>query len=366
MMMYRRYITTGMNKKKNGLPVFFWISAAAGSRILYFLFRGQVVVDTYGYFEQAMIRTGKEEIIFYSGLSSAFTRALSGVLRFTGNIIYMAGVWQLVQQILWIILFMFGVGMIFGKAAGLAASGVFIVSPWALKSVFVLSPENYYMFYYSLFLFILGFFYTCTKKDGWPENFLGRLYLNAAGFLLGILCVWSYLGWLLFAILIYVQICNHVRWRGLLKGSETLMGTFSQTCRILTWMLIGTGAAMMRYTGLTGLAVLQQFEEWIYQLGNFKERCKEISVLLMVWTVVAFLTGIAGQLLYQKAVKSKREEMPMEEQKEAATKEQGKVKLLDNPLPVPKKHIRKEIRFDIEDVKLEFDVAVSEDDDFDI
>ncbi len=49
-------------------------------------------------------------------------------------------------------------------------------------------------------------------------------------------------------------------------------------------------------------------------------------------------------------------------------KEPAKVKLFDNPLPLPKKHVKKEISydFDVSDDMMKYDVSVSDDDDFDI
>lgn len=45
-----------------------------------------------------------------------------------------------------------------------------------------------------------------------------------------------------------------------------------------------------------------------------------------------------------------------------------KVKLIENPLPLPKKHVRREMDFDriVEWDKMKFDIAVDDADDFDI
>lgn len=44
------------------------------------------------------------------------------------------------------------------------------------------------------------------------------------------------------------------------------------------------------------------------------------------------------------------------------------MKLIENPLPLPKKHVRREMDFDrlVECDKMKFDVPVDESDDFDI
>lgn len=48
--------------------------------------------------------------------------------------------------------------------------------------------------------------------------------------------------------------------------------------------------------------------------------------------------------------------------------EKPKVNYIENPLPLPKKHVKKEMDYDrtIEDISLDFDIAIGENDDFDI
>lgn len=367
MMMYRRCTTTGMNKKKIKLPIWLWFFITAGSRVLYFWIRRGNAADTYGYFEEAMIRTGRNEAVFRSGLSHAFIQAMSGILRFTGNIIDMACVWQMVMQILWIMLFLAGISMIFGKAAGLLASGIFILSPWTARSVFVISPENYYMLHLSLLLVMLGFVHDRNQNTGWCENFWHRTYLSITGLFLGIVCVWNYSGWILAVLMVYIQASSYRISRDRAKKDERFIGPLSQSGRLTVWFGLGMCAAWMRHTGFTGLSILQQVSVWISQLWDVRARCIEVSGYLMFGLMAAFITGIVCRFVSRKAQKpEKKEEVPMEEKKDVPIQEQGKVKLLDNPLPVPKKHVKREIRFDVDDVKLEFDISISEDDDFDI
>ncbi len=379
-MMYRRYITTGMNKQKRGLLFFSGVVLIICSRILFFFFAGLEVEDTYGYFEQAMIRTGKTEFVFSSGLSYAFTHALSVVLRFVGNRHFMAGLWQMLLQILWMSLFLEGTGKLLGRAAGFVSSLTLMLSPWIFKSVFVITPENYFMLYAAFVLVLLGHYAKAAKEKGWRENFPGRLYLAAVGGLLGLLCIWSYLGWVLFFICIYLQVKNYRHWKGKTIDRERMMGAAAQGVRVLFWFLAGILACLMRYTAFTGLPILGQLDWWRSYLTDIHSQGQEISGLLTLWLITAFGAGVICRRVSEKHEKPEEEEMIMEEtaveerkglqetaEKDGnAEKEQAKVKLLDNPLPVPKKHVKKEIAFDIEDVKMEFDISVSEDDDFDI
>lgn len=377
-MTYRRYITIGMNKRKSGLLFFTGVLFIICSRILFFFFAGAGVEDTYGYFEQAMIRMEKTEPFFSSGLSYGFTHALSVALRFVGNRHFMAGLWQMTLQILWMILFLAGAGMLLGWAAGFAATVVLMVSPWVFNSVFVIAPENYFMLYASLFLVLLGYYAKTAWEKGWRENFPGRLYLAAAGILLGVLCTWNYLGLVLVVLSVYVQIENHRLWKGKTIDRERMMGTGIQCASLLVWVFVGILAGLMRYTALTGLSILQQLGWWGAYLTDFGKQGQEVSGLLSLWLITAWTAGIVYRRLRRKPVEPGEEEMTEEReetnegtevhQETDAGEEQEKVKFLENPLPVPKKHVKKEIAFDfdIEDAKMEFDISVSEKDDFDI
>ena len=59
-----------------------------------------------------------------------------------------------------------------------------------------------------------------------------------------------------------------------------------------------------------------------------------------------------------------------EEKNEAVTEKDNivnsDVKYIENPLPLPKKHVNKTMDFDIKDGKDDFDIQISEKDDFDV
>ena len=154
--MCRRYIITGMNKAGKWLLNLFWVCVIGGSRILYFLNAGKTAADTYGYFELAVKRAWESGQGPLAGLNDAYVWTLSWLLRLMGNRIELVGVYQLVIQILWLVLLFAGVSMLLGKKAGFLLSGALLILPWVMRTIFVISPENYYMLHFSLFLVILG------------------------------------------------------------------------------------------------------------------------------------------------------------------------------------------------------------------
>lgn len=366
-----------------------WGAAVAGSRILYFLLRKQTAVDTYEYFANAMVRAGESEIPLNSGLAYAYTKNLSGLLRFTGNRIEAVCVYQMVLQILWIILLFVGICMMFGKLAGMISATILAALPMALDSMVTVSPENFYMLHLSLNLIILGIFFIRTRRVGWYRSNLCELYLMIAGFYLGVICIWNYVGWCLAAVILYILIQNHFVLREEIRKQkydeerevrEQLMGAGSQAFILFTGVAVGMYATLMKYTGLTGQTIVEQFEWWTHQFGSFPGRCQDVSGWLILALTGAGVTGILCRLLItficnKKTIQVEEPEMAVEEKQDGyvITEDGRKIKLLDNPLPVPKKHVKKEIRFDLDD-KIDvnnddgkdFDFEVSENDDFDL
>jgi len=395
-----------MDKRRQGLLTGIWLLAAAAIRILYFLFGGGVPADTYEYYAGAMIRTGDAEPVLTSGIAYAYTENLSKLMTFFGNHIEPVVVYQLVLQILWITMLFLAMGLIFGRVAQLLAGSILAVSPWILKSVFWISPENYFMFYFSVMFFALGIFLHWTKQKGWYRSSICELFLMILGFGMGVLCTWNYLGLLLVPVTAYVLYQNHRNLRGriweqkqkeLYYEREQIMPVASQGGILSFGLLVGMYATLMKYTGLTGISIGEQIVWWTDQFRNVTDRCQDISLALTMWLVIAGGTGIflgaMGKKIYRRRLQDKmyeyevvkqvmeekvKEDISNQETKQeeahdyVMTPEGRKVELLDNPLPLPKPHIKKEMDFKINELPDEetdqddFDFPVSENDDFDV
>lgn len=383
-----------MDKKKQRLLTVIWILAAAAIRILYFLFGGGIAADTYEYYAGAMIRTKEAEPILTSGIAYAYTENLSKLLTFFGNRIEPVVIYQLVLQILWITMFFIAMGIIFGRVAQLLSGSVLAVSPWILKSMFVISPENYFMFFFSVIFLALGIFLSWTKRKGWYRSSICELFLMILGFGMGVLCIWNYLGWLLVPVTALVLYQNHRNLRTriweqkqkeLYYEREQVMPVSSQGSILTLGLLLGMYATLMKYTGLTGISVGEQMIWWTDQFKNVTDRCQDISLMMTMWLVIAgglgIFLGAHGQKIYRRRIQDRmyEDEVSKEVTEEievhdyVITPEGRKVELLDNPLPLPKPHVKKEMDFKINDLpkeeaheKDDFDFLISENDDFDV
>ncbi len=391
-----------MKKKTQILLISLWGLAVAGSRMLYFLLNRRPVVDTYEYFANAMIQVEKSSTPFTSGLAYAYTDFLSGLLRFTGNRIEAVSFFQMITQILWLIFLFAGISMVFGKLAAVVSMTILAALPVILNSMLEPSAENFYMLHLSLVLLLLGIFSMQARKKGWFERRIYELYLLAAGFYLGVICIWNYTGFSLLLIGVYILICNYVLLKEKIKAQKEekpknqIMRVFYQGFWLLFGIFAGMFATLMKYTGRTGQTLGQQFDWWVIQLRSFPNKCQDISTWLIVVLAVSVFIGILCNMVFlavkkkkagqtaennkalEEAAESLEEETDMEETHEGyvTTADGRQIKLLENPLPVPKKHVKREMRFDFDfedegkkenpiEEKLDFDIEISENDDFD-
>ena len=385
-----------MEKKKQRLLTTVWILVASGIRILYFFLEHRNISDTYEYYAHSVIELGKKEPFLTSGLSYAYTEKLSDLLGFMGNHMEPIAVCQMLMQVVWLIVFFFGMRMLFGNVGGFVAGSVLAVDPWLLGTIFVVTPENYLMLVFSALLLALGFFYKRTKVYGWYRSNGCEIYLMILGFLIGMVCAWNYLGWLLVILMIYVLFCNHrnleeklweQKQKEELEEKYQLMPAFSQAFILTLGILIGMFATLMKYTGLTGLPVVEQFVWWLNQFQTFPGRCQGISVWLTIWLLLAVFMGVVCErtekaILRKRLLKEMYGEEPSvekEEQKQEensiVTEDGRRIKLLDNPLPVPKRHVKKKMNFKVNatgeqqpegEQKDDFDHQTDVNDDFDV
>ncbi len=453
-----------MENKKQRILAVVWTLAAVITRILYFLFNSQTVVDTYGYYAHALVGAEQEPILT-SGMAYAYTNHLSKILPYLENGAETIGIYHLILQIMWMVFLIVGMGILFGGIAQFLAAGILVLAPGISETIFVVSPENYLMFWFSLLFLTLAIFFWLTKKRGWYRSSFGELYLMLVGFRIGVVCIWNYAGWLLLPIMIHILNKNRYNlkdkiWEQKQKEiyleRQQVMKVGSQTSILTVGILLGMYATLMKYTGMTGISVGEQFRWWIAQYRELPGRCQDISTQLVLWLLLAGVAGILCSALIQsirrrklqnmmyedeiypqdeeeeeaifdekalkreekkekkkeakeaKKEKKKEKKEPKKEKKEVketkkekkketkeakkeikeetqketqyvVTQDGRKVELLDNPLPVPPKHEKRDMDFKFNEFSEEsaakedtwgkgdeFDLKVFENDDFDV
>lgn len=434
-----------MKKKGSVLLSVLWGLAVAAIRIVYAILGSQKITDPFGFFSHAMIQEQEREPLLSSGIAYAYTERLSDIFRFTGNRIEVAWFYQNLLLIAWLLLLFFGIKLLWGNTMALVSTLLLTLWPWgALGQETAVECENYLMLYWSLLFLLLGIFQNRVRVSGWTRSNFCELYLILTGFGIGVVTAWNYMGLLLFPVIIYVLAGNHSvmqerAWRKEWQEAETeskqQMSLFSQGSILVAGAFLGMFATLLKYTGLTGYVLYEQFFWWLDQFHNFPERCQDISGGLLFFLAASMAIGAICQAFFkmiQRQIDSKRafketeshrkpsgaeaaleaaevvpeptaeavlrqeeriqEQVPDREPevfKESDIKgpaveafkesdiqkpavEEKKVKLLDNPLPVPKKPEIRDMDFEYtgkesdREFALDFDFAVSEDDDFDV
>lgn len=388
------------NRKQRFLTVL-WVLAAATIRMIYFFFGNQSIADTYEYYSHAMLQAEGSDPALVSGLSYAYTGNLARLMPYFKNGSESVAVYQLVLQILWIVFIIVGMGILFGSIAQFLTGGILMFAPQILDTMFAVSPENYYMFCFSLIFLVLAVFYGRTKKRGWYRSSFCELYLMLTGFWTGVLCIWNYMGWFLLPIIVYILVKNqyHLKdriWEQKQKDiyleRQQVMKVGSQASILVAGQFLGMYSTLMKYTGITGISVGEQFRWWASMYGEFPGRCQDISTPLAALVLVAGVAGILCMKLVEAVRRRKIQNEMYEDQEEpvlekvekkepqyVVTEDGRKVELLDNPLPVPKRHEKKEMDFKINELSGppetekedgekadDFDLGGLENDDFDV
>lgn len=383
------------------------------------------VLKDSAYYEMAMIKSSGGVPQIAHGASYFYTVILSFVLSLSGN--YMtAGVYlQLLLQVLSLLLLYLGTRLLAGRTEAICAMAIMAFLPEYAHRVCELTPEVFYFFLFSAGLCITGL---CTtglrgkKKGGGSDAifaitglYIGMMgYLDAFGFTL-----------LLFIGGLYVK-----EWMDGKDGLERRSRKNRRKPAIFPFLLCLSGMALMLLflTGwdavLSGSSWKSIWETWgnvssagggfrfpagpdrnmaagailcfgglLGGIGFFfhRQQKQDVWILFLMaaaiwdmlpagkagyhiftafaWAVLAGL-GIASMGIDkgEVAVKISVPELVLEDMdKMAEEEEKPSVKLIENPLPLPKKHVRREMDYDriVEWEKMKFDVPVEETDDFD-
>lgn len=304
-----------MKKKKHRLLVAGWLFLVMLSRFLYFFMVQETMADTYAYYANAMVNTDLQEPVLTSGLAYAYTELLRDLVQLLGSSVTMIVIFQMILQILWLTLFFNGVRLLWGTPAGCLSGIILLLAPDILQTMMVAEPANFFMLHWSILFFLFAICKSRTEKKGWYRNNAGELFLILTGFYMGVVCTWNYIGFLLLVVMGYVLTRNRealsegiFKQKNLeLKEKEQLMPVTSQGMILLMGMLVGMFATLMKYTGLTGWVIMEQFFWWQDQLKALPGRCQEISPIVTVWILFALFAGIISGICY-RFFKQKAEE----------------------------------------------------------
>lgn len=374
------------------------------------------------FMEKALVRAGESVEPIAHGISYLYVLMLSSVFSFLGNSVSAAMLLQIVLQLLTMLLGYRLVKAAAGRFAACVTLLLLAFSPVFVEKTAVINPECLFLLFYLFGLLSVALYgkAVLVDKPGWRNVFAAIL----PGVVIGILAYFEFsaVTILFFFAVIFMGKREDEQADGIGKNILRFLVTLV-SCLAAFFILIGVDAAT------SGVSPERSLYVWAYpylQIGDTMTRLGELygnvlfcallflpaaflvfeffrsgkeqdhSIWLFFcllftpflfwefWTVelsglslffwsVAAAIGVKNCLFGGKAevVQAKIEEInaaaaPIPMAAESAAASPQKPRFLENPLPVPKKHVKKEIDYDypIASEMMHFDLELENGDDF--
>lgn len=383
-----------MKIKKTPLIILIWCALTTGIRILYYWFTYTPMQDTFGYFDSALLRIETGERLLSSGLGFAFTNALGHLSKIFGTDIAWVFYFQLILEIFALLFLFLGTMNFWSMKAALLSCSLLSVSPVLLEQLRVCSPEEFFLFFFSGVFFLMSLFSKYTRHHHWTKSTKNEFIVLLIGAFIGVLCAWNYLGVFLLIIMVVIAIRNYrilhdkSKLQDLIESGvdeeKQIMTVFSQNFILSVGLLGGLIITLLRYTGFSGLILVDQFKWWLNLFTFLPGKTMDFDTWVSIYLIVSILLGILFNCLFNlKKKKPENEafvnrecdiknnvefnELSNEKNEENLkpfrypqgikpndyfiTNDGRKVNYLENPLPVPKKHVpRGDMRFDLDEI----------------
>lgn len=399
------------------------VAAGVTLRVL-FLDKG---MEEAAYFDMAQVNGEAIPPLSY-GAQYLYVRMLRALFYVVGNH-FAAGVFlQIVLQTVGALVFYLAVRRFSGASAGIVALAVLMFMPSAIREALVYSPRMLYFLLFGIVLLMVGRMTARQKKDkfgwyGWLQTVLcgaaiaAVTYLDGAGLLLfipvlglalakGRKRLFSQWGVVLVSFLAVLAV--------LFFADASLSGAdFISVCRVWAASYVPQSPVLsdlvfLRENTIMEL-VLLSVAAFVILLGlpgffcSRKEECQtpfmmlEIGLVLLCavrtdhvqaryeYLMLAVFAAMTGAAV--RAVSAPGENGEAAEEKDAEKTDEGqskvavaalseavdppaagKVKFIDNPLPLPKKHVKKTMGYqrEVPSEEMHYDIEVDENDDFDM
>lgn len=381
-------------------------------------------VEKAGYYEMASVTAGHSIPTLVHGAEYFYIYLLHFVYYFLGNK-FSAGIWlQIAVQFAAILILYFSVRYVVGRIVSIVMLGFCMLSSYMIQASLSLSPEMLFLFFWTL---VFGVIIAGYKGKLSPVHMLfhGMLislvtYVDITGLLLAVLtiavifcnrnsetkastrmialvgCVFGF--FVGFTGCIFADAC--------LSGKEFagVLGAWLQLFKPELFRIpvsLGTNGFPLEYIILYILLTAGVFSFWCDKRLDYRKAWILGTIILMtadcfgiftdsvpgsllLYLFITLLAGISLQecILGRNPVTEEErkpvtetepldEKNNMQQRKRDYEKEDepmSKVQFIENPLPLPKKHEKRVLRYDVENINTndDFDITVDDNDDFDI
>ncbi len=384
--------------------------------------------ESAAYFETASIRGEQGVPQLMHGAVYFYVHLLRILFYFLGNKFTVAVVLQVVLQMLAVLLLFFAIRGLVGRVTAVVMLSFSMCSPYMIQGALTLSPEMLYLLFCSAVLCLLAVECKGLLRP-WVYLLLGALvsvmiYLDVAGILIFLIAIgaifcrrneepdkrarlWAVLACILGAMagfFLWIGLDSYLSGR---RFFNVLRAWYSLYCPegFVIPATFGTPGIPVEYIILFGLLGFGIFSFWC---DRYLERIKTWGIAIIVLSLSAcygiftpempgsiyiyllftLLAGFAVEDCLRISMRLKKEraeepqlieiaeqELPEKQSdpiqvqpEEASLQEKKPVQYIENPLPLPKKHVRRVLDYSIRDGKSkdDFDIDVDESDDFDI
>lgn len=363
------------------------------------------------YYEVAKI-TGQNGMLLQSVQGSVYIYCLllHGLFHVVGNQ-WIAGIWlQIILQLIGAFLIYSGVKKMLSKVPALFVLGFVLFSPISIKAGITYSPQ---VLYFCFFAFVYNFLAAYLKKSTCAENNMLPMWLTTiiSGIMIGFVSYLDISGFVLlfipavlpmvvregenkiwikrlilivivsiitiFAVLWMDSILSNTNIKSILHAWGVLYGSYQLKLDIMVSRLSADFIVLVviacsgcfsfwrkvrseRFTPYILMAITMG----VLVFAGATTENMDGSYLLHV--LLAVLASVSVTEMFAKTDVTISE--PDEEIKEVDIIEEKKIEYIENPLPLPKKHVRKtmDYAFIPEDDQMKYDIAVSDSDDFDL
>lgn len=381
-----------------------------GSRILYLHFNDLRLSGNVGIFESAKVGSKTVSLdIGFHGLAWFYQRMLRTFCLLFGNDVISLVALHLMLQLVTVILLYLALRMLFGKVTAIISSLAFAVIPQFMDAFADCNPGVLMVFFISIWLMLTAVVFREKNADNYLLKILYGLY---CGFLCGLdlfLALFVVIAIIMILSLSENRIVAGLCWLGgnivgvilsgfmLAKDAGSLFdyyeGFFTRyensfdfspnAFRMYDDSFIIAFVCMIVLTGM--LCLVQKYTEqdcvrFLSPIALFVVIFKVSHLFLFddyyvfAFVLVLFSSVSCGSILRITPKVQKVEEDETEIVAEASKEPQvsdtqeKKTRMIPNPLPVPKKHVHKEMDYlvYVPQHMMHYDVEVSDDDDFDL
>ncbi len=414
------------------LAVIVLCGAAFCLRLFLFFSMDDVPMDAVtaggAFYEAALVKEGGGVPWNAHGISYLYTVCLSFVLSFFGNKVTAGIALQMVLQVMSLPFFYGAVKQFAGRGEAFCALAVLVFVPGFYTGMYSLTPEPLSGLLFAFGLFLCGRYAKGAGKGaggrkayrlpvfcGLFTGFAG--WLDPVGWLLllpvlfslvrtcggdgaaeggseaegrkgTVLLFAAYLTASLFSFLVFLWVsgifareAGQTYAEALSAWHRAVFGGLSVPSAAGIWSYLTEHAfepvvylcAALAVAGFWGRKGQKQ-DVWVtvllllYVFPVFGIGGMEYGMLrIMVWGILAGI-GICSMGTGASGDGKEDEPVPAGTSKEDAAEDKPGVKFIENPLPLPKKHVKREMTYakEVKGAEMDFDVSVAEDDDFDI